>query len=489
MTQATDSANLAFLQNAENLPSLPGVALEVLKLMREPDVDLESIAGVVGRDPALAARLLKLSNSSLFGYSREVTNLNQALMVLGLKTVKLAVISFSLVPALGGSGGQGPEQDPMFWRRSISAAVAGRRMCEELDSPLAEEASLCGLLMDIGVPVMVRALAEQYQPVVDGFDAGHPASCQAEMDAVGVTHPEVGAAVLRSWELPEMLIIPVAHHHDPESAEGEAETKLLTRIAAFTHEVASILASEERRGEAWVEAQRMGAEWFDMNETVLTRFVEKLDEDISQMADLMEVNIGGGMDASMILMQAQQDLLTETVQLDNKVKELETKATRDGLTGILNRAAFDETLARRWSQLSEGEISSLGVVMADVDKFKSLNDTFGHQSGDEVLQAVAKSLSEHCRGSDSVFRYGGEEFAVVLADVDVEALTAVAERLRGGLEAMTVETTTSGTLKVTASFGGFVTNSADGQAAAALKVADSNLYKAKETGRNRCVVT
>jgi diguanylate cyclase (GGDEF)-like protein len=160
-------------------------------------------------------------------------------------------------------------------------------------------------------------------------------------------------------------------------------------------------------------------------------------------------------------------------------------ARRDGLTNLLNRRAFDEALAETFERLDRLG-GAAAVVLIDIDAFKRINDTHGHGAGDDVLAAVARTLTADVRLIDRVFRVGGEEFAVLLVGADAAAAETTAERLRQTVEADPVATR-SGAIGVTISLG--VASAWRGSDAAALvAAADAALYRAKSAGRNRTVI-
>jgi diguanylate cyclase (GGDEF)-like protein len=160
-------------------------------------------------------------------------------------------------------------------------------------------------------------------------------------------------------------------------------------------------------------------------------------------------------------------------------------ATRDGLTGLLNRRHFHEAGDRQIrTEMRFGR--PVAAMMLDIDHFKSVNDGHGHAVGDEVIRAVADRLIEVLRESDLVSRYGGEEFAVLLAGPTVEGAASVADRVRAAIADRAVATA-AGPLTVTVSIGvAYVTEpGADPGLAAVLELADRALYEAKRAGRNR----
>ncbi len=163
---------------------------------------------------------------------------------------------------------------------------------------------------------------------------------------------------------------------------------------------------------------------------------------------------------------------------------LRYQATHDDLTGLLSRAATLHLLER---ELQRGRRSRTptGLLMIDIDRFKSVNDTYGHLNGDTVLKEVAYRISHTMRSYDFVGRYGGEEFVAVLSKCSPDDLRNIAERALSAVSESPVKTE-GGDLIVTVSIGGAVTpnNISDLEL---LSVADSSLYEAKRTGRNRVV--
>ena len=172
-------------------------------------------------------------------------------------------------------------------------------------------------------------------------------------------------------------------------------------------------------------------------------------------------------------------------EISRQNRELQVLATRDALTGSLNRRSLFDGLATLLGEAaSDGE--PLSCIMVDIDHFKSINDRFGHATGDKVIKLLAGILSDTARADDLVGRYGGEEFCVVLPGVDEEPAAEVAERMRVAIhDGKSARFTSS--LRISASFG--VSTDIGGQLTpgALVDLADKALYVAKESGRNRVV--
>lgn len=162
---------------------------------------------------------------------------------------------------------------------------------------------------------------------------------------------------------------------------------------------------------------------------------------------------------------------------------------RDGLTGLKNRRAFDEHLLSLWQQSLRGG-QRLAMLFFDVDYFKRYNDEYGHQAGDVVLRRIAQTAKEFARRPlDFAARFGGEEFAVVLYDVDEGLVADIAERLRSAVERLRIEHRMSDCAGVvTISIGVGIVQPVIGRTPQGLlQLCDEALYKAKAEGRNRCV--
>ncbi len=173
-----------------------------------------------------------------------------------------------------------------------------------------------------------------------------------------------------------------------------------------------------------------------------------------------------------------------TWALEAKTRELEAMARRDALTGLANRRSLDERLAVELARAKRYG-RPLGLVMLDIDRFKRVNDEYGHQVGDRLLEFVGELLQSTVRPSDLACRYGGEEFVVVVSDTTATNATALAERLRRGFEAKSGTLTAAPTQTISAGISGTDLLGPDATAEMLLHTADVALYAAKNAGRNR----
>ena len=167
-----------------------------------------------------------------------------------------------------------------------------------------------------------------------------------------------------------------------------------------------------------------------------------------------------------------------------KISHLEDLAATDGLTGLANRAYFDQYIRTEVAQYRRNR-QPLSLLMVDIDHFKAVNDTLGHPCGDEVLRKVAEILEANVRASDTAARYGGEEFVVVLPETELEGAASLAEKLRAQVEKASIQYN-GRPIKVTISIGAAQYNGSS-NIKEFVEAADDNMYRAKHAGRNRVI--
>jgi len=178
--------------------------------------------------------------------------------------------------------------------------------------------------------------------------------------------------------------------------------------------------------------------------------------------------------------QAQSDLVQINLKLQQREALIVASSLTDPLTGVGNRRLLEQALAAEISRF-ERTGKSLCAFMADLDHFKAINDTYGHEVGDKVLAAFGDLLRHRTRPTDVVARFGGEEFVGLMPDTDLQNALVIAERIRQALAGCHIEPLPH---SVTASFGVAETTAGE-QGSALLRRADNALYEAKHSGRNR----
>ncbi|MGH0033693.1 MAG: sensor domain-containing diguanylate cyclase [Myxococcota bacterium] len=490
------------LLTEKNVPSLPAVALRILELSKDEDAGLDEYAEAISSDPALTAKILRLSNSSMFGLVREVTTLRQATSVLGLRTINMMALGFSLARVFPSAGGGEVIPFAGFWRRSLLGAVAGREFATLAGTQLGDEAFLCGLLSQIGSLVLAQGLPERYAEVVQQAE-GWP-SLHAERAVLGFDSADVAEALLDRWGMPALVRTGVVCWSDTARLPDDADERSRSMVTVVSQSAAAVrVLSDEAKGES-LETLRALARDGGLSKEQVDTVLLTLELRARQTAELLEVELPDGPSHLEMLEEARHQLLqvslrasTELDRAEQKIDRLQKdlrqvtdRAQRDELTGLRNRAAFDDVLAgeirsRRDRSLPGG----LGLVMMDIDRFKEINDNHGHQVGDEILHGVGQAILASCRDSDTPARYGGDEFAIIVPATTIDGLEGLGERLRKVISDLMVSLgprTYSVTVSVGAAALARAASLDDGKQL--ISIADQFLYRAKQQGRDRCEV-
>ena len=228
------------IANLGDLPPLPQVATQLLRLTADPDASAEDLRRVISTDQALTGQILKIANSAMFGMVREVTTLTQAIMTLGFSTIKSVVIASS-AKNLYHRGTVGL-QERLIWEHALVAAIASRAFAKTLRFPRVEEAFIGGLLHDIGKSVMGVKFPERYSALLRTVYNERGDGLALELDTFGFDHAMVGEALVQKWNLAPSLQQAARWHHDPIHAQ-EDHLPLAAIVA-----LANRLALEQKAG-------------------------------------------------------------------------------------------------------------------------------------------------------------------------------------------------------------------------------------------------
>lgn len=480
-----------------NLPTLPGVAMQVLELTRDPRVSIQKIADLVQNDPALTTKVLRTVNSSYYGLATPCPSISRAMSLLGLNTVKSIVLGFSLVESARGVGLDERFDLESYWRRSVYGAAGARAIAMTRRGVDPEEAFVGSLLQDIGMLAAFAALKNEYTDVLAKGPKDHEQILAHEQQHLGFDHAKIGKLLAEKWRLPEQIQECIAHHHNAERSSAQHRT--LVQLVALGGMAASALQPREtpkKAGQFIVTARN----WFEIESSRSKELLEQTAKGAADLTKTLDLKTGEKPDLEQILGEAneqmastQAEMQRETENLKQRNDELAKQSITDGLTGAFNRAHFDTTLRAQAAKCRAAK-QPISVVFLDADKFKSVNDTHGHQAGDAVLMELTKRLRSVADRVGTLCRYGGEEFVLVLPQVGLDRAARVGEVLRQTIAKEPFDLSKYELpglqLKVTISVG--VATSEPGTATGdwtpeqLTQAADECVYAAKQGGRN-CV--
>ena len=484
----------AKLKSSDRLPSIPGVALEIVRLAQEPDLDVQELSDAVSRDPALTAKILRTANSAMFGLPREITNAHQAVLLLGMRSVNLLALSFSLAPVARGDGTKDFDYR-RYWTQMAATTIVAHSLAKQHSPKLREEAFLGGLLCDLGQLVLAEALPDEYAQVIARTNGGEILQ-DAELHVFGTTHMEVARDLLDSWNLPKVLCEAIGAHHNPNSVRSES--RALAEILCVATSCSEVFGKGDLEC-ALSELTQLGARHFGLDRDGCGKLVAEVQERLPETARLFDLDADDPAALADIRQKATELLVRESLALNQQVQSvnrtvdrleeektsLRIQASTDPLTGLGNRGFFDESLEHEL-ECARTCGHGLGLLILDLDHFKRVNDSHGHPVGDELLRLVAATLREKIDKGHSAARYGGEELAVIVPSVARDELEKLAEDLRASIAKIEVPTTTE-PAQVTASIGGYWLQRVGEEHSARhmIERADHELYEAKAAGRDQ----
>ena len=483
--------------NYPGLPTLPTVAVRLLELTSDPNVRLEEIERLVQSDQGLASKILRTVNSSFYGLKEPCSSIRRALAYLGLNAVKSLVLGFSLVDLTRSLDDDDHFDFVEYWRRSIYSATGARQLALAVDGGDPDEAFTSGMFQDIGLLAARLALKGRYAAVLAEARDRQGQLTAIEQKRLGFTHAEVGAALAGKWRLPDSVADCIRHHHVVRHAPMCYSP--LVRIVALGRIAAEALDSSTPE-RPLADLMSFTPEWFGREAPDVEALLKSIAAAAHDIAKVLQQDIGRSPDIQETMSRAGEMLIALQIQTQREVEDLQrrqadltVKVETDALTGIANRSKFNDLLATAIASAGKGR-GSLALLFLDADRFKSVNDTHGHQVGDAVLVELARRLSRAVGDLGQACRYGGEEFAVVAPGLDMSAAKDLAERVRAEVAASPFALAHlpdgPAALPITVSVGASVcdaaASSSPSAAADIIAAADRAVYQAKKGGRN-CV--
>jgi len=201
-----------------DLPPMPNVVASILGLLSSADCDMEALTEALSHDPALVARLIKVSNSSLYGGYQETGSLKQAIVRLGMRTTRSVVVAASTRSLFPMDSSRKGLLGRSLWEHAVQSGLAARRVAEFTRRADPDEAFAAGVLHDIGKVIILLNLPDAYADVQRRLEQGAPDSLTAEREVLGFDHVQVGDRLLANWAMPGNLCTVVRCHHDAEQA-------------------------------------------------------------------------------------------------------------------------------------------------------------------------------------------------------------------------------------------------------------------------------
>ena len=213
-----DMKNLeeAIRESLERLPPMPAVITRVMEMTNDPDCGVQELQKVISMDEVLSSKVLRLVNSARYGFPRRITTLSHAVILLGFETIRNLAIGVATVRLLLRHGAGSPVNRLRFWEHSLETGLAASALAKHLRKDLIarEEVFLAGLLHDLGILFLSQNFPAEYRAVVQQCSSLEDVYA-VEQELLGTTHAEVGARMVKYWNLPPVFAEVMLHHHAP----------------------------------------------------------------------------------------------------------------------------------------------------------------------------------------------------------------------------------------------------------------------------------
>lgn len=411
---------------AAALYSRPTVALEIVRLTSEPQVDPRVLKELLEKDPALTCKILRVVNSSFFGLRREVSDLSQALGLLGNKPLRLLVLGFSLPDELFTD--LAAEQLEWYWRTTLTRAVAARLLATELWQVSGDEAFIAGLMHDIGVLAMLRELGAPYAKLLSGVIHQRSDLAALERDSLGFDHVELSAALMQHWHLPQRLIDAVAA---PKQLDRLSRTISVDADLARILHLAEMMAQlvGQRRFAVLPELLEAGGAYRDLTKGRLGVLVEKLQPQVEQLAGALALELPAGENYIEVLTTAHERMASLTEELSGQLRH--HRSEDDVYTELLREA---QELTEAMSAFLEGK-QQRDVTETPGPNWKQWHAPHERTEGERAIEKKSGndgvgvvSLLEHLSAAVPLCRARRQELSLILIETNCPNTLATADK-------------------------------------------------------------
>ncbi|NDY95349.1 HDOD domain-containing protein [Wenzhouxiangella limi] len=426
------------LRFCPDLPTPPGIAMQIVDLARDPEVDLSSLVEMLSQDPALAARLMRASNSCLFARRRKSESLRQAIVVIGLNATMTLALSFSLARTLqqDNADTEGIERS---WRRVLIASCAARLIGSRLRRRDSEELALAALLQDIGILALRAALPEEYRPLLEEA-RDHEELVRLERERLGADHAEAGSWLMAHWKLPEKLVnVPVCVHGRSPNAD-QAEHAVFFAVVEVAGKVADLLLGDDT-GELTEELMRTAAKLDDLDRAFLESLLTEISERLPEMAELYDTEIIAPQLLTGIIDQARQAMADRQVMANREAYFYEQRVASHGAASAASAQAAEAVVESPPMELLDERLDlefrrattlghPLSLAFVRLDERDELVSRHGPNDVEAVLQVLRRRLARLTGQAQLVFSSAPDEFVVLLPGVSRSRAHDQLERLR-----------------------------------------------------------
>lgn len=417
------------IMTCRELPTLPAVAMRVVELTGSESVSFRQLAEAIQNDQALAAKILRTVNSSMYAVRTKCSSINQAIVMLGMSAVKTLALSFTLVSAIRDAD-TGPFDMQDYWRRALYTAIAARCIANKARLPNAEECFLGGLLQDVGMIALHQTLKKDYTKLLGIAGGDHRRVLGHEVRALGLHHADVGAMLAKKWRLPESLVMPIKYHERPTAAPMEHTG--VVRAVGLGNIASDVLTSMEPTDSLRRFYER-AEQWFGLDNSRADDVLRVIGTQVREVASLLSLPPVLPVDMEKVLLEARARLSETAIHSGEHGTQASPSGDRqasDELTGVASRLQFERGMVAAFEQTRHGT-GPLAVAMFEVDGLDDVNELHGTEAGDVILIGVAGRLERAFANTGGlVARYDFCRFVALLPRMDRATAVRSSEQVR-----------------------------------------------------------
>lgn len=407
-------------------------AAPLMAILNAPKDDPDKVIGALNQSSALGARVLSVTNSAAIGVVGEINDIRRAVVHMGAGRARSIAMAFAL-HMMADDTGLDPQASHRLWTNSLEKAHMAQLVANIIDPQQADAAYTLGLIQDIGMSALWAVDPEFYEGMDPAILTGKPLH-RLEQEHFGIDHAAVGNHLLTLWNASPVLCEHVLNHHQQQFTQSDASAiDLANLVAGILPHNGEPMTPDRMEWLDAVHSQFLSSSK-DTPDSLIKSAVRSAKElhrsapsvriDAATRARIIqEIDIDtAGMVRQLCAMES---LLSRKHE---QVNALQFEAVTDPLTQILNRRGFNRLAERRLRTAIERGLP-ICVVMIDLDRFKQVNDTHGHDAGDLILTEAARLLRSNIDSSDLIGRLGGDEFAILQINVDQQIAKKIVERV------------------------------------------------------------
>jgi len=464
----------------------------LMAILEAPADDPDKVSYALQQSPALGARVLSVTNSAAIGVVGEISDIHRAVIHMGAARARSIAMAFAL-HMMSDEAGIDPEAARRLWVNSLEKAHLARLVAEPTDPQQGHTAYALGLIQDVGLSALWAVDPTFYKNLSPANLTSKPLY-KLELEHFGIDHAVAGNHLLTRWNASPLLCEQVLAHHLQVLTQADASAADLGNlIAGMLPHDGEPMTPDRMEWLTAVHGQFLSSKHDSIDD--LIRAAVKAAKDIHGGAPSIRIDaaarmrILGEIDADTAGMVQQlckmESLLT---QKHAQVNALQFEAMTDPLTQILNRRGFNQLGERRLRTATERGLPVCAVVI-DLDGFKQVNDTYGHDAGDLILTEVAKLLRSNIDSSDLIGRLGGDEFAILQINVNKEIAQQIIHRVVKACVGQTVQLGDGKQAKVAFSIGAATCEKPTAKTLVSdiISTADEAMYQSKRQGSGQAV--